>query len=170
MSLTFGGALDPGKNIADELQKLRRSCSSGANWFYWIAGLSLVNSLILVFDGEWSFVVGLGVTQAIDSIAQALAEDSVIDNSLVIQIMAFALDVAVAAIFVLLGRLAAKRLGWPFVVGMILYAMDGLIFLLVQDWVSIGFHCFALFCIYGGYVALQKLPYLEGLERLKSAG
>jgi hypothetical protein len=44
---------------------------------------------------------------------------------------------------------------------MLLYFVDGLIFLLVQDWLSIGFHAFALFCIFGGYASMKKLAQLE---------
>ena len=46
---------------------------SGANWFYWIAGLSLVNTILLYTGSEWVFVVGLGVTQLIDGIAIEIA-------------------------------------------------------------------------------------------------
>ena len=48
---------------AVEIEKYRSAFLSGANWFFWIAGLSLVNSLIILFSGEWSFIVGLGATQ-----------------------------------------------------------------------------------------------------------
>jgi hypothetical protein len=41
------------------------------------------------------------------------------------------------------------------------YVADALIFLLVQDWLSIGFHLFALFFIFGGYTSLKKLKDLE---------
>ena len=41
----------------------------GANWFFWIAGLSVVNSVILLMEGDRHFVVGLGVTQLVNAIA-----------------------------------------------------------------------------------------------------
>ena len=40
---------------------------------------------------------------------------------------------------------------------MVLYALDGLLFLLVGDWISIAFHAFALVCIGKGYQALRTL-------------
>jgi hypothetical protein len=73
------------------------------------------------------------------------------------KIVVFLFDVFAAGIFIVLGILSRKRYGLGFVVGMILYAMDGLLFLLVQDFLSIGFHAFALFCIYGGFKANKKL-------------
>jgi hypothetical protein len=39
-----------------------------------------------------------------------------------------------------------------------LFALDGAIFLLVQDWVGVGFHAFALFMILRGYSAARQLP------------
>ena len=69
-----------------------------------------------------------------------------------------------SALVVLFGWLARKRMGWAFILGMLLYFVDGLIFLLVQDWLSIGFHAFALFCIFGGYASLKKLAQMEGQQ------
>jgi hypothetical protein len=60
------------------------------------------------------------------------------------------------------GVFANKLHTWAFLVGMILYALDGLIFLLVGDWLSVGFHVFALFCIFGGFSATRRLKALQG--------
>ena len=59
----------------DQREKLERAVSGGASWFYWIAGLSLVNSAIVLFGGQWNFIVGLGVTQIIDAIASVVAQE-----------------------------------------------------------------------------------------------
>ena len=137
---------------------------SGANWFYWIAGLSLINSLmVLLFEGEWSFVIGLGITQIFDAVAMAVAEETFGEAAMTIILIAFALDVLVALFFALLGWLANTRHTWAFVVGMVLYALDGLLFLVVQDWVSIGFHGVALFYLFGGYTVLKELRKAEAL-------
>src|SRR5438477_10996020 len=41
---------------------------SGANWFYWIAALSLLNSIIFFTGSNFSFFVGLGLTPLIDAL------------------------------------------------------------------------------------------------------
>ena len=41
--------------------------------------------------------------------------------------------------------------------GMTLFAFDGAIFALIQDWVGVGFHAFALLMIVRGYVAARRL-------------
>jgi hypothetical protein len=126
---------------------------SGANWFFWIAALSLVNSVILLLGKNWGFVIGLGITQFIDAIGSKLAEE-IGPLSKAVALLA---DLVAAGVFVLFGVLARKRQVWAFLVGMVLYALDGLLFILVADWLSVAFHAFALWGIYGGLKAMKGL-------------
>lgn len=151
---------DQDKKVFEDRLKMENQLKSGANWFFWIAGLSIINSLILLSGGKWSFIIGLGITQVIDAIGIELAKGAGIVGTIFI----FFFDVFVAGIFITLGILSRKTYRWAFLVGMILYAMDGLLFLFVQDFLSIGFHAFALFCIYGGFKASKKLPEMEGKD------
>jgi hypothetical protein len=41
---------------------------------------------------------------------------------------------------------------------MIIYALDALLFLFVQDYLGVGFHIFVLFLIAGGFRANRMLP------------
>ena len=138
----------------------------GASWFYWIAGLSLINSLIILAGSDWNFLIGLGLTQVIDVFARVLSADMSATAGLIIKGIAFVLDLGVAGLCVLLGWLAKKRYAWSFIVGMILYALDGLIFVLVASWPSVGFHVFALVGLYGGLKALYSLRRLPELPPL----
>jgi hypothetical protein len=123
---------------------------SGASWFYWIAGLSVVNSIIAFSgSGGGGFVVGLGVTQLIDGFGQSMEGGG--------KMVAIFLDVIAAGIFVLFGVFANKQHTWAFIVGMLLYALDGLLFLLFQLWLGLGFHAFVLFCLFRGFQACRAL-------------
>ena len=51
----------------------------------------------------------------------------------------------------------AYALGLMLLVGMILYAMDGLIFLGFGLWLDLAFHAFALFNMYKGLQALNQM-------------
>lgn len=116
-----------------------------ANWFYWIAGLSLVNSAVVIFGGKFHFVIGLGITGVVDVLAkQAGSAGAVLD--LVINGM-------VAGGLVLLGNFANKAQKWAFLVGMALYAADGLLLLMAGDILSVGFHAYVLYRIYLGLAA-----------------
>jgi hypothetical protein len=72
--------------------------------------------------------------------------------------LAGAVGLAVIGFFAVLGHRAIDGARWAFVVGMVLYALDGVIFLLVQDWLGVGFHAFALTMILRGYLAARRLP------------
>jgi len=71
--------------------------------------------------------------------------------------VAVVLDLLAAAVFVFFGVFANKRHTWSFIVGMALYALDGLIFLIGPDWLGVGFHAFVLFCLFRGFKACRAL-------------
>lgn len=152
----------------EEKLKLENRLKNGASWFFWIAGLSLVNSVILMVGGQWNFLIGLGITQVIDGIASGIAAEAGADAANIIKMLAFAADIVVAGVFIVFGVLAMKHYKLSFIIGMILYALDGLIFLIVPDLLSIGFHLFALFGLYSGLQAYNKLMEMEQ-SRISSA-
>ncbi len=129
---------------------------NGANWFFWIAGLSVVNSVIVLVGGSWYFLVGLGVTQFVDGFMLAMIEAGGAETEFLFKAIGFVVDILIAGLFVLFGFLARKHKG-GYIAGMIVYAVDALIFLIVPDFLSIGFHIFALFGIFAGFTAFQKL-------------
>jgi hypothetical protein len=133
--------------------KTEERFKSGANWFYWIAALSIINSAIYFFKGSWNFIFGLGITQLIEGI---LIEFGSIGITI-----AIILNSIILGIFLLIGRLSNKRKRWAYIIGMVIYSLDSLVFLLAADIWSIGFHGFALFSMYGGLKAMKEL---EGLE------
>lgn len=134
---------------------LEARAKSGARWFLWIAGLSLVNSIASFAGAKFHFVLGLGITQVFDGVAKRSAGAG--------NFVALLLDAFVAGIFILFGLLAIKGRDWAFILGIILYALDGFLFLLVKDIVGIGFHLFAIFFIYRGLKASEALAKLKTL-------
>lgn len=138
---------------------LQQQLRIGANWFYWIAALSTINSLIQLFGGNHSFIVGLGLTQLFDGVAAG--PDGQAAGVGAVRVFAFALDLIVAGFFVLLGWHSNHRRAWAFLIGMTLYALDGFLFLMVSDFLSLGFHAFALYGVWRGYAALKALHTAE---------
>lgn len=144
----------------EERLNLEKRLNEGAKWFYWIAGLSIINSIILLVGGNLNFLIGLGITQFIDGISIGIVQEIAPAAELVIRGIAFLINLLIAGIFVLFGVLA-KRHKWGFVVGMIIYALDGLVFLMVPDFLSIGFHLFVLYGLYRGLRAFGQLKQKE---------
>jgi hypothetical protein len=122
---------------------------SGASWYYWIAALSLINSIAALSGSSWGFIVGLGITQVVDAFGEGFGAGG--------KVVALALNLVVAGIFVLFGVFAHKRHAWAFIVGMVLFGLDGVIFVLVQDWLGVGFHVFVLFMLFRGMQAGRSL-------------
>lgn len=147
--------------LIEEKIRLQNVLKAGANNFYWIAGLSIINSASLLVRGNWSFFIGLGVTQIIDGIAIAIAKEVGTNAGTLVRGIAFMLNLGIAGIFVGFGFLAGKKYKWAFVVGMILYALDGLIFLAVGDYLALGFHVLVLFWLYTGLKPINRLTELE---------
>ncbi len=149
------------QGAADSAQaaKLEGQLINGAHWFYWIAALSVINSIIFMFMAKSgvSFVVGLGITQKIAAIGVEAAREG--DPAL--RYVALGVEIVAAGIFALFGLLARKMHLWAFVVGMLLYALDSLIFVYAEEWWSVGFHVFAFGGLCYGVAAQWKLRKLR---------
>jgi len=131
----------------------------GANWFYWVALLSLVNSCIAHGGAHMTFALGLGVTMIADAVATA-APAQVPQAATAIKFIVIAFDFSVVALVVLCGWLAGKRHLVIFAVGMFLYLLDGLIYLAFEGWMSVAIHAFALIYMWRGFVAFRQLKSL----------
>ena len=168
MSNSVGSSDVPSESDPNELANqigqafvaLKQAGETGANWFYWIAGLSLVNTAIAHSGGDRHFIVGLSVTAIVDAIAQQIGKEHPQSASLAMGI-AIGFSVCVAVVVVLLGWLSRKQLLWVFGIGMGLYLLDGLVYLLLGDFLSAGFHGYALFSMSQGFGAYRKLAKME---------
>ncbi len=143
-------------NALMALANLQKQVKGGASNFYWIAALSVINSLGAVFNLGVNFVIGLGVTQVVDALAMVIAE-GIPENSALIHTFGVILSIGISALFAVFGYFAAKGHRWAFIVGMVFYSLDGLLLFAVQDWFGFGFHLFLLWGLFGGLQALKKL-------------
>ena len=137
--------------------ELAQRYKSGANWFYWIAGLTIITSLIAFFGGGIRFLISLGLTQFIDGVAAGVATEL----GSAVQVVGLFLDVIVTGVFVLLGYLANKKMLWAYVAGMVIFLLDGLLSLAFQDLISVIAHAVVLFWLFRGYQAGRELVSLE---------
>lgn len=143
----------PGLAAGGELAELDKRLRSGGSWFYWIAGLSLINSIAAFSGSEYGFIVGLSITQIIDHLLSSAGDNA--------RVIALVLDVIAAGVFVLFGVFACKRHVWAFIVGMILYAGDTLLTLILGLWLGVAFHAWVLFSLFIGVKAAMQVNKLE---------
>lgn len=116
---------------------------SSARWFWWIAGLSLVNTVMALSGSQTSFVIGLGITSVTDAMFANNAG------------VAIALALLVQGAFFLFGFLGQKEKIVAFYIGLAVYILDALIFVMVQDWMPVAFHALAIFYISKGIMQLR---------------
>lgn len=134
-----------------ETAELTQQLNSATSWFYVLAGLSIINSLIAVFGGTIHFIFGLGITGVVDAIVLALQAEAL---GKVIGLM---FSIAIAGLFVIFGFLARKRMHWIYLVGMGVYLLDGLLLLAFGDYLGAAFHAYVLFRLYQGLAASRQL-------------
>jgi len=151
---------DAMEQLAAGMAALHQRGRNGANWFFWVAGLSLVNSAVILLGGNTHFVIGLGVTLFVDAMATGVAQQQP-ENAMMAKGIALVVDLFIAAIVVLFGWLAGRRYLALYLTGMGLYLLDALIYVLIQEWMSVAFHAYALFCMWGGLSAFRQLGQIE---------
>jgi len=131
-----------------------RRVKGGASWFFWIAGTSIVNVIAYRASLGITFLLGLVGPLFIEGFASGMAQYWP-GSATLIMILALFVEIIVAGIFVALGLLARKKLKWAFILGMVLYALDGVAWLLLGEYLSAGFHLLGLYGLYTGVRALR---------------
>ena len=139
----------------------------GASWFYWIAALSLINSLIFVFGGSVSFIVGLAFTQIIDAVIDASISQGA---STSLHAVAIVLDFVLVAIFALFGYYANKAINAIFIIGIVIYVIDGLLWLFLGSYFAVAFHAYALFMIIRGFMASLEINKFKAQTKVGAFG
>lgn len=152
-----------GKNVSAEQTHVEHdglveTMKSGANWFYWIAGLSVVNTIIYVAGPQWSFLAGLGLTQLADGLADVAIREGAPS---IFKGVAIVFDAVIVAMFAFFGFYAGKRNWVVFLIGIIVYIFDGLLLLMLGDIPGPLFHAFALFFMVRGFIACRSLNSFE---------
>ncbi|MBS0631934.1 MAG: hypothetical protein JSS11_08480 [Verrucomicrobia bacterium] len=117
--------------------------ASAARWFWWIAGLSVVNCVLTHSGSDTSFLIGLGFTLIADNVFKDY------------QAVAYAIDLLSIGFFVGMGLIALRGYRWAFILGLVFYILDGLIYLFFQDWLPVAFHVYASVMIIVGIKALN---------------
>ena len=137
-------------------QKLRAEqiVKNGAGWFLAIAGLSIVNSILTMSGANFHFIFGLGITEIVDAIGRQSGTTG--------SALSLVVNLFIAGLFLLFWNFARRGEKWAFLVGMALYAVDGLILVPFKDFLGVAFHAYALFRIYSG---MRGLPVLADLRR-----
>lgn len=139
---------------------LENKFRKGIGWFFWIAGLSIVNTISYLSGAKFAFVVGLGATQFVDGLMAGISTQ-LVQSATLVRAIGVGIDLVIAGVFVLFGYLGRKRNRGMIVAGMVLYVADAILLAVFKDFMSVVFHAIALAAIWGGLKALDQLEALE---------
>ena len=116
---------------------------SAARWFWWIAGLSLVNTIMAMSGSNTNFVMGLGFTAVSDALFAAHKGIGLV------------IDAVALGFFIFVGFQAKQGKLWAFYLGIAAYVLDALIYAIAQDWMPVAFHALAIYFIVKGVKSLR---------------
>ncbi len=137
-----------------EREEIQHKIKKAANWFYWIAALSIINS-ILNFDtpSNIGFRGGLGVCLLVDA--------AIMDIYGSYNYYATIINVIISLVIAFIGYQARKANKTAFIIGLNFYALDAILFFYFNLWMSFAFHILFLYLIYKGIPAINELKELE---------
>jgi hypothetical protein len=127
----------------------RTSVLHGADWFFWLAILSVINSLIVFYYQIPNTPIALGLTQWLDGTSGAF-NGSMSSSELVINLL-------IAGVLAAFGYLARRGSDIAFVLGMFVYLMDAFLMIGLRDFFGFGVHLIALFFLFKGLLASRHL-------------
>lgn len=127
----------------------RTSILHGADWFLWLAILSVINSLIVYFYNTPNTPVALGITQWLDGTHAGIGS-SMSTGWLIINIL-------IAGVLAMFGLLARRGNDIAFVVGIFLYLIDAFLVIGLRDLFGFGVHLLGLFFLFKGLLASRHI-------------
>ncbi len=134
-----------------------RQAQIGGDWFFWIAGLSLVNSVLGLIHSPIGSLFGLGTTDVIDAVGTSVGGSG--------RMISLGLDVLVAGVFAVFGVFARRGAKWAFITGAVFYLLDALVVLLLtRQYLEVAAHAYALYRIFQGFQGAQQMGLLRAQQ------
>ena len=150
-------------------QDIIAQSAKAPGWFLAIAVFSLINTVLHLFKSDVNFVIGLGITLLVDAIIISARNEGSGPVPAILTVAGIVINLLFVGILFLIWGLSKRGSKTAFIVGMVLYLLDGLLFFLFKDWIGLGFHVFFLIMLWQGFNFLKNKPLAEHLLALQSA-
>ena len=135
--------------------RLLRRAKGGINWFYWVAGLTIINTIIFLAGRMPNYFLGLGANQLVDAYSVTVSTGT--EVAPLMRWVAGAIDLLLAGVFIIFGYRGQRSYRSWIVAGIVLYTLDGLIFLFFSVWLGVAFHAFVIYSLVRGLRAMDQL-------------
>lgn len=137
----------------------RKTHYAGANWFFWLAALSVIDSLLVYFFGPGYFFgmrnpAAFGATRWIDGTAGPLTSEGWMPP---LHTAALIGNLLIAAAFAGFGYFARRGNDVAFVLGIFLYVVDALLSIGLRDFFGFCFHLVGFFFLFRGLLASRHV-------------
>lgn len=135
---------------------------NGGNWFFWIAAMSLINTIAATTGSEWGFALGLQLTYVLSLTSELWGAHG--------KWIALAGNLVLVGACVWFGIAGYSRKYVPYFLGVFIYAADTLLSLLSLHLLTIGIHIWALYSIFKGLMAFVESGERKWLPALLKGG
>lgn len=137
-------------------QALLEPIHNAANWFYWITGLSLVNLILAVAEADHHFLIGLSMSEFASGVMLMP------DGGALTKIVGGVVVAIILIGYFVIGQLAHRPSKLAFIIGMSFYTLDGIIYVIFEDYFSAAFHGYVMYHFWMGFKAID--PYLAATD------
>ena len=127
----------------------RTSVLHAADWFFWLAILSIINSFIVYNYQVPNTPLALGITQWVDGTTSGF--NATMSSS------ALVTNILIAGVLAAFGWMARRGSDVAFVVGIFLYIIDSMLSIGLRDFFGFGVHLIALFFLVKGLLASRHI-------------
>ena len=141
------------------IEQREKVISNGANWMFWIAGATALNSILYFFGQKMNFIFGLAIAQFVDGVLT--------DQETTLRIIGLVISLAMAGLYVYLGLLGRKRNKKAIYIGLVIFALDSLLSFYVKDYWGFGFHVVAVLSMNW---AIKNIKIVNELKEIESIG
>jgi len=137
-----------------QLDQMRHDAviAKGAGWFYWIAGLSYITAVVVIFGGDFGFAISLGFSNLVAALGKMMSESA---PSIVVP-LTLTLNTVICGAFGAIGYFATRKNAPIYLLGYVLFALDTLLIIAFMDIIGIIFHGLVLFWMYPGLKAVRE--------------
>jgi hypothetical protein len=126
---------------------------NGANWFLWIGIISILNTIAILSNQNFSFITGLNYTYFFLGVMDGINKATGIN----LMWFGYVLSFVSSLLFIFLWHKSKNLKKSFYLIGLILYTIDTLPPLITKDFFNFGFHVFALWFLFVGYSQFKKI-------------
>ncbi|MBS1994074.1 MAG: hypothetical protein JSS83_26370 [Cyanobacteria bacterium SZAS LIN-3] len=135
----------------------RQKIASSAGWFLWIAGCTFINIILYSIKNDTRLVLGATTVE----VAAIIFNDLSALSPEVKIIITYVIGIIGSGIYLALMKPASQGRIWAFVIGIVLYGLDGVANVLMQAWMGTAIHAWGLYSLAGGVQAAMALKKLN---------